>query len=1240
MKIRSLNLERIRIIVLPSLLAAFLGFLLSHNSATRPVHAFSSGPPAGYTGAPQEEPEACAECHVPPDAGTGKISITAPQTYVPGQTYPITVTHTNADPTRLRWGFELTVLDNASDEKAGELQSLDALTQVLNNAGPGSARQYIEHTAVGTFIGQQNGASWTFNWTAPPTDVGPVTFYAAGNQANNDGNTSGDYIYRTFVASAPSSSTPDFALSVNPTSRNVVPGDSTTYTVTVTPLAGFTGQVNLSTSNLPTGVVTAFNSNSVNITDANSQTSILSVGTGLTTPVNNHSFNINGQSGATQHSLQAMLNVVSPSSADLSVTKTASPNPGQAGLNLSYRITVTNNGPASATNVTVNDSLPAGVTFVSTGATQGSCSGSGPVNCNLGSLALGNSAIVTIVVAPSTPGQIINSATVSGTESDFDSSNNTATVTTLVQPASASPVMLDDNLTVTTVVAGLDQPTSMAFIGANDFLVLERATGKVQRIVNGALQSTPLDLPVNNASERGLLGIALHPSFAQNGLVYLFWTESSTGSDTANIDQVPLLANRVDRYLWNGSTLTFDRNLIKLRALQQDAGQPSRGNHNGGVVRFGPDGKLYIFFGDNGRRGFLQNLPSGGPVPDDQFGGPEPDDAHLTGVIVRLNDDGSTPSDNPFFSATTNLTGQAAINIKKVFAYGLRNSFGMDFDPLSGALWTQENGDDAFDEINRVTPGFNGGWIQTMGPVSRIDEFRSIEMTYAAGNLQQLRWPPSNIATTPQTALSRMYMFPGAQYTDPEFSWKYALAPSPIGFVKGRGLGAQFEGDLFVGASRTTLLNGFMFRFRLTADRQHFAFSDPRLADRVADNVDKFDQTESESLVIGRDFGITTDIQTGPNGNLFVVSLSNGAVYEIKSKPSLLFTATLTGAQETPPNNSTATGRATLLLSPDEKTGRVSLAFESLSSSQTAAHIHGPAAAGATAPPLFDLPMGQVSDFPITLTAAQVQDLKNGLFYINVHSTNFTAGEIRGQFGLSSTVSSVQFNATAHVVNENAGSVMVGVTRMGNTSSAVTINYATSNGTAEKPNDYINAAGSLQFAAGETIKYFSVPIVDDAVVERTENLIVVLSSPGGGAVEGSPFTSTISILDDDKPLILTDENTGRAAALDSVLMMREPFRLGNSLNFSADHRTRIMLFALGVELSPGESTAAVLVQIEDNQNHVYPLVVEDIRKVPNLDWLSQIVVKLPDAIATEGDFRLSITFRGVTGNKPLIAIIR
>ncbi len=142
-----------------------------------------------------------------------------PPTYVPGQTYDITVRHTNTDQTRVRWGFQLTALD-ASDEKAGHLAPLDELTQVLDNQGPFPNRQYIEHTSQGTFFGQQNGAAWTFRWTAPATDVGPVTFYAAGNQANGDGNTSGDNIYFTFAASTFTPPAPDFNVTITPVHRD------------------------------------------------------------------------------------------------------------------------------------------------------------------------------------------------------------------------------------------------------------------------------------------------------------------------------------------------------------------------------------------------------------------------------------------------------------------------------------------------------------------------------------------------------------------------------------------------------------------------------------------------------------------------------------------------------------------------------------------------------------------------------------------------------------------------------------------------------------------------------------------------------------------------------------------------------------------------------------------------------------------------------------------------------------
>ncbi|MGH2824546.1 MAG: PQQ-dependent sugar dehydrogenase [Thermoleophilaceae bacterium] len=455
------------------------------------------------------------------------------------------------------------------------------------------------------------------------------------------------------------------------------------------------------------------------------------------------------------------------------------------------------------------------------------------------------------------------------------------------------PELLDPNLEVRTAVSGLSEPISMAFIGKGDMLVLEKASGQVKRVVDREVQGVVLDLAVNSASERGLLGIALHPKFRRNGWVYLFWSESSTGADSDTLDGVRLLGNRIDRFEWDGEALEFDRSILQFRAFQADEGQPLRANHNGGVLRFGPDGKLYAIVGDTGRRGQLQNLVNGpfGPgIPDDQFGGPEPDDAHRTGVIVRLNDDGSAPRDNPFFRVGRSMGGEVGANVQRLFAYGLRNSFGMAFDPRSGDLWEQENGDDSFSELNRVDPGMNSGWVQIMGPASRVAQFKAIETDPTAPQpftpngyfgLQQIRWPPTNIADTPAEALSRMFMVPGARFSDPELSWKFEVAPGGIGFLDSNALGGDYRRDLFMGGARDFLEGGHLFRIELTGNRRAVDVDDPRLEDGVADNINKWELTESESLLFGRNFGVGTDVQTGPDGHLYVVSLSKGAVYEI-----------------------------------------------------------------------------------------------------------------------------------------------------------------------------------------------------------------------------------------------------------------------------------------------------------------------------------------------------------------------
>ncbi|HKG14484.1 MAG TPA: PQQ-dependent sugar dehydrogenase, partial [Pyrinomonadaceae bacterium] len=676
--------------------------------------------------------------------------------------------------------------------------------------------------------------------------------------------------------------------------------------------------------------------------------SVLTVNTSNSTPTGASTLAVSGASGSLAHAAQGTLNVVAATDVDLSVSQTVSPNPAQTLSDIKYTVTVTNNGPATPfSNVELFVQLPTTISPAFTEGAGGEVCSLGPAGvslvyaCRLPALAPGESRTIDFTVRTALSGILTTTTFVRSSSNDPFPANNTITLALPVAPKADGPSMTVSNLGVRAVVKGLDQPTSMAFVGAGDFLVLEKATGRVLRVKNGAVQGAVLDLAVNSASERGLLGIALHPSLASNGFAYLFWTESATGADTSAVDEVPLLGNRVDRFIWDGTKLSFDRTLVRLRALQTDAGQPSRGNHNGGVLRFGPDGKLYVLMGDNGRRGFMQNLPCGPTadcsnltVTDDQFGGPEPDDAHLTGVVLRLNDDGTTPADNPYSNIQPFQTTQASANIKKVFAYGVRNGFGMDFDPVGGSLWTQENGDDAFDELNRVEAGFNGGWIQLMGPSSRVAEFKAIEV--ARGNsLQQNRWPPSNIADTPAQALARLFSLNGSHYTEPEFSWKYAVAPSPVGFVRGDALGAQYAGDLFVGASRTTLLGGYLFRLKLAADRKSVAVTDSRLDDKVADNSDKFDLSESESLVVGRDFGITTDIQTAPaGGGVYVVSLSDGAVYEVFARPAL-FVADLDGAQETPPHDTPARGVATLLLDEDEKTALISLHFRSLSSAQT-----------------------------------------------------------------------------------------------------------------------------------------------------------------------------------------------------------------------------------------------------------------------------------------------------------------
>jgi aldose sugar dehydrogenase len=178
---------------------------------------------------------------------------------------------------------------------------------------------------------------------------------------------------------------------------------------------------------------------------------------------------------------------------------------------------------------------------------------------------------------------------------------------TVMGPRASAQTLADPTLQVTTVVGGLSQPTAMVFIGPGDILVTQKADGRVRRVINGVLQpGDVLDVAVDSASERGLLGIARHPAFPSAPFVYVYYTESATGGDT--VGSPTPQANRVYRYTWTGTALV---NPLLILDLPVTPGP----NHDGGTILFGPDAKLYVVIGDLNRNGQLQNNQGGrGPM--------------------------------------------------------------------------------------------------------------------------------------------------------------------------------------------------------------------------------------------------------------------------------------------------------------------------------------------------------------------------------------------------------------------------------------------------------------------------------------------------------------------------------------------------------------------------------------------------------------------------------------------------
>ena len=414
------------------------------------------------------------------------------------------------------------------------------------------------------------------------------------------------------------------------------------------------------------------------------------------------------------------------------------------------------------------------------------------------------------------------------------------------QPLSKENITLfDPNLKIELVTSGLDFPTTMAFLDNDDFLILEKNTGNVKRVVNGVLLEDPLvHINTNIKDERGLLGIAVSKKknfyddfFIENKNlthnIFLYFIECSK----KNLD----CENRIYKY-------DLDNQNNKLVNPKLLVGVPSfpDPSHIGGIIRIGPDENLYFTVGN-----FQNTIPSkiyktktqnfeDGKAVDGRAG------------ILRMTQDGRLIENNDSNGSYNGIIGDD-YPLNLYYAYGIRNSFGIDFDPITGKLWDTENGPQFGDEINLVEPGFNSGADILYGI------WESNELGDRAKNEKGEYYTVTEEENNPE---GLVYFNGKGHYSPPEFIWGKTIAPTALLFLDSDKLGSQYQNDIFAGSAD----GGRIFHFDLNENRDGFILKG-NLTDKIA-----LDKTEFGDILFAEGFSIVTDVKQGPDGYMYIVS--------------------------------------------------------------------------------------------------------------------------------------------------------------------------------------------------------------------------------------------------------------------------------------------------------------------------------------------------------------------------------
>src|SRR5215218_6320484 len=420
------------------------------------------------------------------------------------------------------------------------------------------------------------------------------------------------------------------------------------------------------------------------------------------------------------------------------------------------------------------------------------------------------------------------------------------------QPLNEENIVLSDpNLKVELVASGLDFPTTMAFLAPVDFLILEKNTGNVKRFVNGTLIEKPL-LHVNTSTkdERGLLGIAVSEKkeiFYENTFlienkklthnVFLYYIECKK----KNLD----CENRIYKY-----DLDNQKNeLVNPKLLVGIPSFPDP-SHIGGILDIGPDENLYFTVGN-----FQNTIPSEVYRTKTQnFEDGEPVDGRAG--ILRITQDGKPVGVEGI------IGNEYPLNL--YYAYGVKNSFGIDFDPVTGKLWLTENGPKYGDEINLAEPGFNSGSDKIFGIWKVNDEGKKLKIgNKEQGKGEQEEGGGGEFVTVAGDNPEDLVYFNGkGHYRPPEFTWDKSVAPTALLFLNSDKLGSAYKNDMFIGS----VDSGRLFHFDLNENRTGLLLKGI-LEDKIAT-----DSTEYGDILFAEGFSIITDVKEGPDGYLYVVS--------------------------------------------------------------------------------------------------------------------------------------------------------------------------------------------------------------------------------------------------------------------------------------------------------------------------------------------------------------------------------